>query len=477
MSVPRRKGPALAASALGAAIAFVIAATPPLPACAAAAAPSAPPLERSVLKNGLTVYRLERTGLPLVQMQLLIPAGAAGDPAGKEGLAALTARLLSRGSAGRTGEAFAEEVEFLGGSLEADAGPDRTLLAGEFAARDFEAGIELLAGMVRSPSFDAAEFARERDLLVAARDAALDDTSGLASEALSRVVFAGHPYGRPEEGFRPSLKRLKREDVVDWHAQRLQAGEAILALVGPIDAARARRAVERSFGAWKRGAPSAGRLPAIPTVSGRSVLIVDKPEATQAQIRIGQATIPRTDAAWPALAVSNAVLGSGFSSWLNDEIRVKRGLAYGVASRLAPRRAGATFEVITATRNDKAAESLGLALDLIARLHRGDLSEADLEMGRNYLAGLFPLRLESPDVLATTILERSLLGLDPDGYGSFPREVRTVRLDGAKTVVARGIPGEAVAIVVVGPASVLKEPLAKFGPVTIRPAAWVVDGD
>ena len=461
---------------VAAAIPLLLAAAPSSGPARAAAPSTASAFDRSVLKNGLTVYRLERAGLPLVQVQLLVPAGGAGDPAGKEGLAALTARLLPRGSAGRTAEAFAEEVEFLGGSLDADAGPDRTLVAGEFAARDFEAGLDLLAGMVRSPSFDAAEFARERDLLAASRDAVLDDAAGLASEALARALFPGHPYARPVDGFRPSLKRLTREDVIDWHARRFVAGEASLALVGPLDAARARRAVERSFGGWKRGAPSPAPPAAIRPVPARTVLLVDKPDATQSQIRIGQATIPRTDAAWPALATTNAVLGSGFSSWLNDEIRVKRGLAYGIVSLLVPRRAGATFEVITATRNDKALESLGLALDLVGRMSRADLTEADLDKGRNYLSGLFPLRIESPDALATTILERSLLGLDPNGYASYPRDLRAVRLETAKTAARRGIPGEAAAIVVVGPASVLKEPLAKIGPVTVRPAAWVVDG-
>jgi len=468
--------PAAVTAAFGAALALACAAVPEA-VLAAAAAPAKPVLERSVLKNGLTSYRLERAGLPLVQMQLLIPAGGTADPAGKEGLAALTARLLSRGSAGRTAAAFAEEVEFLGGSLQADAGLDRTLIAGEFAARDFEAGLALLAGMVRKPAFDAAEFARERDLLAASRDAELDDTGGLASEALARALFAGHPYARPVDGFRPSLRRLTREDVVAWHARRFQPGEASLALVGPIDGARARRAIERAFGDWKRGAPADQRPPEIPVVRGRAVLLVDKPEATQSQIRIGQKTVPRTDPAWPALSAANAVLGSGFSSWLNDEIRVKRGLAYGIASRLVSRRVGAAFEVITATRNDKAEETVGLALDLVGRMHRADLAEADLDRARNYLSGLFPLRIESPDALATTILERPLLGLDPKGYAAFPEELRAVRLEAAKEAARRGIPGDSAAIVVVGPASVLKEPLAKFGPVTVRPAAWVVDGD
>ena len=474
MSLPGRRRFAAAALVLGALLSA--AGAPAAAPVAAAARPPAPRLERTVLKNGLTVFRLERTGLPLVQMQLLIPAGSAADPPGKEGLATLTARLLARGSAGRGAATFAEQVEFLGGALAADAGPDRTIVAGEFAARDFETGLDLLAGMVRRPAFEAAEFARERDLLAAARDAVLDDTGALASEALTRALFPQHPYGRPADGFRSSLARLTREDVVAWHAQRFAAGEAALALVGPIDAARARRAVERAFGGWDRGGAPGARPPAVVPLPSRVVLLIDKPDASQSQIRIGQASIPRTDSAWASLAAANAVLGSGFSSWLNDEIRVKRGLAYGIASRLVPRRAGATFEVDTATRNEKAEETLGLALDLVARAHRGALRQDDLDRGRNYLTGLFPLRIESPDALATQILERRLLGLDPAGYASLQDELRAVRLDAANTAARRGLPGEAVAIVVVGPAAVLKEPLARFGPVTVRPASWVVDG-
>jgi zinc protease len=441
-----------------------------------AAAPARPGLETVVLKNGLTFDRLVRTGVPLVEMQLLIPSGAAADPRGKEGLAALTAALLSRGSAGRSAEQFAEEVEFLGGVLQADADEDRILIAGEFAARDFEAGLTLLAGMVRRPSFAPDEVERERDLLGAARDAALDAPEDLAEEALARVLFPGHPYARPIEGFRPSLETLTREDVVAWHARHFAAGTALLAVVGPVDAARARRAVDRAFGDWGRGTGAPESIPAIPRVTGRDILLVDKPDATQSQIRIGQATMARTDPAWPALSVGNAVLGGAFSSWLNDEIRVKRGLAYGIDSHLVPRRAGSTFEVATATRNEKVVESLGLALDLVGRMQKGELREEEVETGRNYLAGLSPLRIEAPDALAAALVERRLLGLDPAGFVRLPEELRAVRLEDAKAAVRRGLPGNDRAIVVVGPAAALQEPLERFGKVTVRPAAWVVDG-
>jgi zinc protease len=456
--------------AAGATLAAKTAGAPP------AATAVSPGLETRVLKNGLTFDRLERTGVPLVEMQLLIPSGAAADPRGKEGLAALTAALLARGSAGRSGAQFAEEVEFLGGVLQADADRDRILVAGEFAARDFETGLALLAGMVRRPAFAPDEVERERDLLGAARDAALDAPEDLADEALARVLFAGHPYARPIAGFRPSIATLTREDVVAWHARHFAAGTALLAVVGPIDAARARRAVDRAFGDWERGSGAPGTTPAIPRVPGREILLIDKPDATQSQIRIGQATLARTDPAWPALSVANAVLGGSFSSWLNDEIRVKRGLAYGIDSHLVPRRAGSTFEVATATRNEKAVESLGLALDLIGRLLKGGLSEEEVTAGRSYLAGLSPLRIEAPDALAAALVERRLLGLDPAGFVRLPAELRAVGLDDAKAAVTRGLPGSDRAIVVVGPASSLKEPLARFGQVRVRPAAWVVDG-
>jgi zinc protease len=438
---------------------------------------AAPVLDTVVLKNGLTVDRLERTSLPLVELLLLIPSGGAADPPGKEGLASLTAALLSRGSAGKSAAQFAEEVEYLGGVLQADADADRTLVAGEFAARDFETGLTLLAGMARRPAFSGEEVERERDLLVAARDAALDAPEALAEEALSRVLFAGHPYARPVEGFRSTLKTLTRDDVTGWHARHFTAGKALLAVVGPIDAARARRAVDRAFGDWPRGATAEDSLPALPRVPGRDILLIDRPDATQSQIRMAQATLPRTDPAWPALAVGNAVLGGGFSSRLNDEIRVKRGLAYGIDSYLVPRRAGAIFVVATATRNEKAIESLGLLLDLVGRMQKQGLSEEELAAGRSYLAGLAPLRIESPDALAAALVQRRLLGLDPTGFVHFPDELRAVRLDDANAAVRRGLPGEDRAIVVVGPAAALKEPLGRYGKVTVRPASWVVDGD
>ena len=432
---------------------------------------------RSVLGNGLVLLVLERHGLPLVQAQILVRAGAVDDPAGKEGLAALTARLLTRGAGARTGDDFMEAVEFLGATIAAQAGPERTLAAGEFQAKDLAAGLGFLADMMRAPAFRDDEVTRERGLAIAELESELDDPGSLADEAFPRVVAAGHPYGRPASGTRRSLGSLTRADVVAFHRDHYAPGAAVLAVVGDVDAAGARAAVEKAFGSWAPRGATSRAVPPLPALRGRHILILDKPDATQTQIRLGSTGPRRGDPVADPLGVANTVLGGGFTSWLVDEVRVKRGLTYGIGSAVRAYRSGGFFEVTTFTRNAAVAETLATVLDLLKRMRDGGLEEADLDNGKNFLAGLQPLRVESPDATAAAILDVEFYGLGPDYLPRALDRLRAVDLRAARAAAARWVPAADLGIVAVGPASAIAEPLRRLGTVTVRPAAWAIDGD
>jgi zinc protease len=436
-----------------------------------------PKPESATLKNGLRLLVLRRPGVPLVQMQVQFPAGSMADPVGKEGLASLTARLLSRGTEKRDAAAFAEQVEFLGGSLDAGVAHERSLVSGEFAARDFETGLGLMAEMVRQPAFAGEEFEKERGLALAGLEQALDDPESLADLAFTRWMYGAHPYGRPPGGTKTSLASLTRADVVAFHRARYLPGGATLILSGTLDPRQARAAVERLFGSWRGQAAKEATVPAPAPVTGRKVLLVDKPDATQTQIRLGNVATRRADPALDALTVANTVLGAGFTSWLVDEVRVKRGLTYSISSRIGARRAGGSLSVSTFSKNETALETINLTLELMGKMRQGGLGAADLEKGRSYLAGLYPLSIESPDALAGAILDVEFYGLAKDSIDTYRDRIRAVSLDQARAAAARWVPVSDLAIAVVGPAADLEKPLAALGPVTVRPSAWVIDKD
>lgn len=431
--------------------------------------------ERSRLGNGLTLLLLPRRGLPLVQMQLLIPAGARHDPPGREGVASLTAELLSKGTTQRDGDHFADEVEFLGGTLAARAGLERTLVAGEFATRDLEKGLGLMAEMVRRPAFDPADTTRERDLLVAGIEATLDDPTAIADRAFPRWLFGAHPYGRAATGGRTSAAAITREDVAAFHRARYLPAGASLILSGDFDARRARRAVAKAFGSWK-GAPPVEAPPAAPVrVTGHPILLLDKPDLTQSQIRVGNVAIRRADPDWATLSVVDTVLGGGFTSRLMNQVRVEAGLTYSIGSDLGGRAAGGSLAIATFTKNETLEKTLRLVLHIASDLRATGPTPEEVDKARRYIAGQYPLALEAPDDLAGAFLDAEFYHLESGAVANFVARVRAVTPEAARVAASRYVPADDAAIVVVGPAAALKSALESIGPVTVRPAAWVLD--
>jgi zinc protease len=478
MTGRRRLTGLVLAGALPAAACVLLAATPaPGPPAASATGFHVPGPARTVLKNGLTVLVLERRSIPLVQMQLMVKSGSAGDPIGKDGTAALTARLLKRGTKSRPAGQFFEEVEFVGGTIDTSAGVDASFVRGEFATRDLEIGFNLIADLVQNPAFRQDEFDKEKRLALADIVGRLDDPEAVARLAFASWLYGTHPYGRPVDGTERSVQTITRDDVTGFYETRYAPNNAVLAIVGDIDAAQAAQRAERYFSAWKRRTVPETKIPEMTAVRGRRILLVDKPDATQSQVRFGSTGIRRADPDYFPMVVGNTVLGGGFTSWLVNEVRVKRGLTYSIGSRVEALRAAGDFHVSTSSKNASVVETIKLSLEQIRRLRGGDLPEEDLDKARSYLAGVYPLRIESPDDLAEEVLDVELFGLDPDSINQYQRRVRAVTADAVKRVAARRLPLEDLAIVVVGPAQSLRKDLETLGPVTVRPLQTALEAN
>jgi len=291
----------------------------------------------------------------------------------------------------------------------------------------------------------------------------------VARLAFASWLYGGHPYGRPADGTERSVQSISRDDVAAFYEARYAPNNAVLAIVGDIDAAQAAQRAERYFSSWKRRTVPEMKLGEAQAVRGRKVLLVDKPDATQSQIRFGNVGIRRADPDYFPTLVGNTVLGGGFTSWLNNEVRAKRGLTYSIGSRVEALKSTGSLYISTFSKNESVLETIKVSLDQVRRLRAGDIPEEDLEKARSYLAGNYPLRIESPESLATEILNVDLYGLDPDFINQYQKRVRAVTADAVKRVAARRIPLDDLAIVVVGPAQTLKKDLETLGPVVVRP--------
>jgi zinc protease len=379
-----------------------------------------PPVQRTVLPNGLVLLVSEEHSLPVVTFKLLLDAGSRRDPSGKEGLASLTANGLLLGTARRSAEAFNEELDFMGASLDAGAGRDYTTLSLQVVTKDLDHGFDLFMEALTQPTFPDKELRKEVQQALAAIQAADEQPEEAAEKAFDRVLFLKSPYAHPVEGTGESLPRISAEDVRRFHRTWYRPNVAVLAVVGDVTPELVQGKLIPRLTAWQAGTVPAEHF-ATTFTEGPKREEIDR-AVTQATIVLGHRGISRDNPDYYALAVMNYILGGGgFGSRLVDEIRVKRGLAYSVASFFDARKYPGSFQVVLQTKNASASEAIALVVQEMERMGREPVSEEELSRAKKYLTGSFPLRLDTQGKLAgfLTVVEYFGLGLDyPERYPS-----------------------------------------------------------
>ena len=431
---------------------------PPLPAREA----TFPPYEIRTLANGLQVVVVMHDEQPAVNLRLLIGAGAASDPVGKNGVAALTGQLLDQGTTSRTATEIAESIDTLGGILDVGARTDLSFVNVLVMKDSFEFGAELVAEITRHPLFAPAEIERQRQQVLSGLQVSYDDPAYLAGVVFGRLVYGAHPYGMPHNGTPESVLEMTRDDLRAFHDTHYAPNNALLGIVGDIDAESAFMAAERLFGDWERKTlpppPSAG-LPE-PT---RRVVVIDKPGSVQTAIRVGHVGLPRTSPDFLAFDVAIKILGGEGGNRLGSVLRTERSLTYAASADMAARRFGGDFMGKTDTRSDATAEALRLMVEEVARLRRERVSGRELENAQAYLAGSFPLTIETPNAIAAQVLESLLYGLDLDDLPTYPDRINAVTVNDIQRVTRRYLQPQRLSIVLVGEASAFVDELPGVG--------------
>jgi zinc protease len=431
-----------------------------------------PPFEQRTLPNGLRLVAIERHDEPEVSLRLMLPAGKLYEPAAKAGLASATAALLTQGTAGRSAQQIAAAIDGVGGSLNAGSGADFAYVSAAATSDQLDLALELLADVVLRPSFPAPEIERWRRKSLSRLELQRANPAYLAEIAFQRLVYGAYPYGIPASGTPESVRGLTRDDLAAFHRSHYLPNGAILAVVGDFRPDQALAGVERAFGGWAKGAaprPPALELPAYPR---QRVLVVDKPDAVQTQIRVGQAALAYTDPDFFTAAVYGTVLGGSSSGRLFKEIRIKRGLAYGAYAGFAEQLVSGSFAARTSTKTASTVEALRLTLDEIAGLGKAPVPAVELDEAKTYLNGAFPLEIESADDVAERVLTTLGHGLGRDFLDTYRDHIAAVTAAAIQHFAAARIHPERSVVVLVGNAAAFGPELAKqLGPYETIPAA------
>jgi predicted Zn-dependent peptidase len=421
-----------------------------------------PPHEKVVLKNGLTLLLMEKHGVPLVSLAGIVKAGSVADPMGEEGLAAVTASLLRKGTAKRSSQKFSEDIDFTGGSFSADAGADFTSLSGEFLSKDLDRGLDLFSDALLHPTFPQAEVDKLLAQDIDGIKAAKDEAQSVALNYYYGYLFGKHPYGRPEGGDELSLARIKRDAIAKFYQANYTPGNTILAVAGDFDAAQMRTKIEQVLGGWEGKVSSLAAISAPAPVKGKRLLLIDKPDSTQTFFAFGNIGTAVDDPDRVAIRVVNTIFGGRFTSELNEALRVESGLTYGAESFFDSRRVPGAFAIYSYTKNESTAQAIDLALQVLAKLHTDGVTPQQLASAKAYLKGQFPPEIETSGQLARRIASNEFYGLGDDEINQLEARIDAVTPATAKQAIEKHFPGENLVFMLIGKASEIGPVVQKY---------------
>lgn len=441
-----------------------------VPAPAAPISPAVPSASETRLANGMRVIVVEKRDLPIVTATVVSTAGGARDPQGKAGTASLAADLLTKGTKTRSAEQIAQQIESLGGSIGAGADWDAAFATVTVKADQVAPALTILADVARNPVFAQDELDRARKQSIDGVAVQLKDPAALAGYVASRAVFGQQPYGNLIGGTPTSLPRITRQDVAAAYSNGWSPGQAALVVVGDIARADAPALAQRLFGDWKPS-DSAAAAPSLAAQPKPRVVVIDMPDAGQAGVVIARPGIARSDPDFYAAQVANATLGVGFTSRLNREIRIKRGLAYGAGSSVDTRKLPGIVTASTQTKNPSAPEVVSLLAAEMTRMATEPVAAAELDTRKAVLIGGFGRRIERTDGIAGALADYVAEGVPLDTLRSYIPSIQGVDPAAVQAAAKKVLDPTTASIVVVGDAKQFLDALRQTHPqVEVIPA-------
>jgi zinc protease len=421
-----------------------------------------PAAATETLPNGLRVFVVTDHREPAVAARLLIlSAGSIQDPTGMPGVAGMTAGLLTQGTAKRSAKEIAETIDFVGGTLEAKAGRDATTITLDVVKKDLGVGMDLLSDVVLHPAFKAEELNRQRQQLLSDLEVQYSDPNYLATLAFARTLYGDSPYGLPEQGTPATVKKLQREDFVKFHDVNYAPNQSVLGFAGDITPEEAFAIAEKYFGGWPK-LDVAATPPQVPSsATATHVWLIDKPDAVQTQIRIGRIAIRRADPDFLPLDVTNHIFGGSYNSRLNTEVRIKKGLTYGASSAFTPHRYTGSLSVETYTRTEATVDATKLVMELLTGMSQGKISQKELDFARDYLAGVYPIEIETAEQVADRVLTVAAFDLPADYNQTYTIRVRTTSLEQVQAAARKYFTTGDLDVVLVGNVSAFRDALKK----------------
>jgi len=433
----------------------------------AAAEYKLPEYQKYTLDNGLTVYLMEQKEVPLIDISVVIKAGAIEDKA-HTGLNYFTSKNLVLGTEALTKAELDQTMDFVGADIFSSANLEFSTLGASFASKDTAAILPIVRDIVIKPRFDATEFKKlqTRHLLNLEQDK--ESPRSVINNYFNRLIFGEHGYGSVVAGNTDSINHLTVEQIKVHHQVWYQPSNAAIIITGDFESKAIKNQIKSLFSSWKNTKENNNtEIKTVKAQSKSQVLLVNKSDATESTFLIGGKGISRSNKDRVGLSVINTILGARFTSWLNDELRVNAGLTYGARSRFSSYSKDGSFAISTFTKTETTIEAIDLALKTYARLWEKGIDEATLASAKAYVKGQFPPKFETSSQLASLLVNMYGYQFDETYINTFEQQVNSLTVEKSKQLIKKYFPQDNLQFVIVGKADDIKEQVSKYGDVSI----------
>lgn len=423
-----------------------------------------PSIQRAALSNGLGIMLVEHHELPVVQMQLVICSGSSLDPAGKSGLALLTAQMADEGTTKRDALKIADDLDFIGANLSVGSSDDATFASLLTIKEHLAAALDIYADVIQNASFPATEWDRIKKSHLAGLLAQKDQPATVASNVFAKITYGSdHPYGNPSQGTEASVGAITLDDLKSYYETHYKPNNGTLIVVGDVTMKEIRPLIEKHLGGWKKGTAPKPAFSKAPTVDATRIFLIDKPEAAQSEIRIGHVGTSRSTKDYFALTVLNTILGGQFSSRINMNLRESKGYTYGARSQFVMIKEAGPFVASSAVRTNVTDSSVIEFMSELRKIVAEDVTSQELEFAKNSLIRRQAQTFETPGQIAGQLMNLVLYDLPDSYFNNYVQEFETIAVADVRKAARAYIHPDKSNIVIVGDVAAIRGGLEQLG--------------
>jgi len=433
---------------------------PPLPAFK----PEQP--KRIELSNGMVIFLQEDHELPLIDGTARIRGGSSNEPASKTGLVDIFGEVWrTGGTKSETGDQLDDFLEVRAAKVETDGGPDSTTISWNCLKGDFDDVFKVFVDLLENPEFRADKLdlaQKQADDGISRRNDEIGEIAGRESAKLA--YGADNPYAREPEY--STIAAITRQDLIDWHQTYVHPNHIILGVSGDFDSAAMEAKLRAAFESWPKGTAELQKNKIEYQPAKPGYYLIPKEDVNQSSIQMLTLGTTRNNPDYYAIAVFNEAFGGGFSSRLFNDIRTKRGLAYGVGGGI-----GANFghpgiqRFTVGTKSQTTIESIRALDEDIDNLAKQPITDAEIKQAKDAILNAFIFRLDSPDKVLAERMTYEFYGYPLDWLDKFPAEIQKITAADVNRVAAKYVHRDQLAVLVVGNTKDFDKPLSSLGPV------------